>query len=127
VKLMLKAGALILAAGTAMADPIEGIWQTQPDKGAYGHVMIQPCGANFCGKIVRSFKDGAEFNSPNNGKMIVIDMAPQGGGKYEGKVFRPSNGKTYLGKISVNGNAMKMSGCVAGGLICSKQNWTRVN
>lgn len=126
MKLMMMAGAMILAAGAAMADPIEGMWQTQPDEGAYAHVNIKPCGANFCGTIVKSFKDGAEYKSPNVGKMIVIDMAPQGGGKYEGKVFRPSNGKTYLGKIAVSGNAMKMLGCVAGGLFCAKQNWARL-
>ncbi len=35
---------------------------------------------NFCGKIARTFKDGAEYDSPNKGKTLVIDMAPQGDG-----------------------------------------------
>lgn len=114
-------------AGMAMAaDPIEGLWQTEPDDGAYAHVQIKPCGPAFCGTIVKSFKDGAPFASPNVGKQIVIDMAPKGAGDYEGKVFRPSNGKTYLGKIAVAGTAMTMKGCVAGGLICSKQAWTKL-
>ena len=120
------AAALVALAGAGLADPIEGTWQTEPDDGAYAHVAIAPCGANFCGTIAESFKDGAAFASPNKGKMIVIDMAAQGGGKYEGKVWRPSNEKTYIGKIALDGDKMQLSGCVAGGLLCSKQAWARV-
>jgi len=53
-------------------------------------------------------------------------MKPQGGGKYAGKVWRPSNGKIDIGKMDVSGKSLKLSGCVAGGLICSKQTWARL-
>ena len=126
MKALTLAVGLAFASGAAFADPVEGIWQTQEDDGAYAHVAMAPCGSNFCGKIVKTFKDGAEFKSPNIGKTLVIDMAAQGDGKYEGQVWRPSNNKIYYGTIALNGNAMKLSGCVAGGLICSKQNWKRL-
>lgn len=126
MKTTLIAALFSLAAGAAFADPIEGVWQTQEDAGAYAHVTIAPCGPNYCGKITQSFKGGAPFNSPNEGKMIVIDMAPQGGGNYEGKVWRPSNDKIYYGTIALNGKAMKLSGCIAGGLICKSQSWTKI-
>ncbi|MFT4152162.1 MAG: DUF2147 domain-containing protein [Paracoccaceae bacterium] len=126
MKTALFAALFSLAAGTALADPVEGLWQTQEDEGAYAHVTIAPCGPNFCGKITQSFKDGADYKSPNVGKMIVIDMAPQGGGKYEGKVWRPANDKIYYGTIALNGGSMKLAGCVAGGLICKSQTWTKV-
>jgi len=126
-KLILTMAALVLGAGTALADPVEGVWQTQVDDGAYAHVAIKPCGAAFCGTIARTFKDGGEYKSPNIGKQIVIDMTPNGGGKYEGKVWRPSNGKIYMGKLELNGDQLKMGGCVAGWLICSKQTWARIN
>lgn len=127
MKRILLAGLFALAAGAAGADPIEGLWQTQPDDGAYALVQIGPCGANYCGKITRTFKDGGEYKSPNIGKPIVIDMAPKGNGAYEGKVWRPSNDKTYIGKIALaGGDAMKLSGCVLGGLFCAKQDWSRV-
>ncbi|MBW0156533.1 DUF2147 domain-containing protein [Sedimentimonas flavescens] len=126
MKTTLLAAALALAAGTAFADPIEGLWQTQPDDGAFAHVKIAPCGENYCGTIVRTFKTEGEYASPNLGKAIVIDMTPKGGGAYQGQVWRPSNGKTYLGKIALNGDAMKLAGCVAGGLFCAKQSWTRI-
>ena len=126
MKSVLIAACLSLVAGLAAADPIEGLWKTQPDDGAYAHVQIAPCGAAYCGTIVKSFNDQGEYASPNLGKKIVIDMMPKGEGKYEGQVWRPSNDKVYIGKIALQGSAMKLSGCVAGGLICAKQNWQKV-
>lgn len=117
----------ITAAGTALAgDPAVGVWKTQPDDGAYAHVNMVPCGAAICGTIQRTFKDEGEYKSENLGKKLVIDMVPDGKGNYAGKVWRPSNNKIYIGKMTVSGNNLKLSGCVAGGLICSKQNWQRV-
>ncbi|MFD1883330.1 DUF2147 domain-containing protein [Paracoccus pacificus] len=125
-KFALAAGFALLGGAAMAADPIEGIWQTQPDDGAFAFVTIKPCGPNFCGNITKTFKGKDEYDSPNLGKPIVIDMAPQGGGRYEGKVWRPSNNKIYMGKVSVNGKAMSLSGCVAGGLICKSQDWVKV-
>lgn len=117
---------LLLGAGGALADPVEGVWQTQPDEGAYAHVRMEPCGAKFCGTMIRTFKSDGEYKSPNIGKKLVIDMVPTGGGKYEGQVWRPSNNKIYKGKLELSGNTLQMGGCVAGGLICAKQTWSRV-
>lgn len=123
---IILATALALGATAAAADPIEGVWQTQPDEGAFAHVTIAPCGGAFCGTITRTFKDTQEYQSPNLGRQIVIDMAPQGGGKYQGQVWRPSNDKIYAGKASVSGQQLNLSGCVAGGLLCKSQNWVKV-
>lgn len=116
-----------LVAGAASAEPILGTWKTQPDDGFYAHIKVLPCGSNFCGIIHRSFGPNGEFKSENNGKQLMRSMAPQGGGKYEGRVWRPSNNKVYLGKAEVSGNKMQLRGCVAGGLFCAKQTWTRIN
>ena len=123
---IILAAALALGGTAAAADPIEGVWQTQPDEGAFAHVTIAPCGGAFCGTITRTFKDTQEYQSPNLGRQIVIDMAPQGGGKYQGQVWRPSNDKVYAGKASVAGQQLSLSGCVAGGLLCKSQNWVKV-
>ena len=104
-------------AGAAMAaDPAVGVWQTQPDDGAYAHVKM----------VQRTFNASGEYKSENIGKQLVIDMKPDGSGKYAGKVWRPSNNKIYIGKMAVAGNSLKLSGCVAGGLLCSKQDWQRI-
>jgi uncharacterized protein (DUF2147 family) len=125
--LTLAAIGSLLATAVWAADPVEGVWQTEVDDGAYAHVTMAACGAAFCGKITESFNaDGSPYPSENIGKTIVIDMIPQGGAAYEGSVFRPSNGKTYFGTISLEGNKLRLAGCVMGGLICSKQTWSRV-
>lgn len=119
--------ALAMMAGAASADPVEGTWKTQPDDGAYAHVRMAPCGDKLCGVIVQTFNGSGEYASPNKGKTLVINMVPQGGGQYRGKVWRPSNNKIYTGKMALNGNALKLQGCVAGGLLCSSQTWNRLN
>ena len=65
MKLLAAATAFLLAATAAGADPIEGVWQTQPDEGAFAHVTIAPCGSAFCGMISRTFKDKSEYKPPN--------------------------------------------------------------
>jgi len=114
------------AAAVVAADPAVGTWQTQVDDGKYAHVKMAPCGGAICGTIARTFDNTGEYKSPNLGKKLVIDMQPGGEGAYKGKVWRPSNGKIYVGKMSVSGGSLKLSGCVAGGLICSKQTWKRL-
>ncbi|CUH19828.1 hypothetical protein JSE7799_00498 [Jannaschia seosinensis] len=127
----MKRFALTLAAalglaGMAAADPIEGVWQTEVDDGSFAHVTIAPCGTNYCGTITRTFNRDGEYRSEGIGKQIVRDMSPVGGGAYEGRVWRPSNDKVYLGKIALSGDQMALRGCVAGGLICARQNWVKV-
>ena len=124
--MMALAGAAIGFAGAAAADPAEGIWQTEVDDGSFAHVRIQTCGNAVCGTIDRTFDNSGEYQSPNIGKQIVIDMVPVGNGAYEGSVWRPSNDKIYVGKMTVSGDALVLKGCVAGGLICASQGWARV-
>ncbi len=124
--LTLAAAAFLALAGAALADPAEGTWQTEVDDGAYAFVEIVPCANAFCGNIVRTFNAEGEFASPNIGRQIVINMVPVGGGDYEGQVWRPSNDSIYIGKMNVNGDAIRLRGCIAGGLLCSGQDWTRV-
>tara|TARA_R110002049_G_scaffold297983_1_gene487469 strand:- start:566 stop:955 length:390 start_codon:yes stop_codon:yes gene_type:complete len=127
MRILKTTAALVVLATPALADPAEGVWQTEVDDGAFAYVTIAPCDAAFCGTISRTFKDGGtEYTSENKGKQIVIGMAPVGDGNYEGQVWRPSNNKIYVGKMSVSGDALTLKGCVAGGLICSAQGWARV-
>ena len=127
IKTLIPAAILAaLSSGAAWADPLEGLWKTEPDDGAYAHVEIKPCGAALCGTIARTFKAEGEYASPNLGKTLVIDMKPEGNGHYEGQVWRPSNDKIYVGKMDLSGDTVALKGCVAGGLLCSKQTWSRV-
>jgi uncharacterized protein (DUF2147 family) len=127
MKYTLAAAAVMIAGATAAyADPIIGTWKTQPDDGSYAHITIKPCGDAFCGVISKTFNSSGAYQSPTIGKKLVRNMKAKGNGAYEGKVWRPSNDKIYLGKAQVSGKTMKLKGCVAGGLICSKQTWTKI-
>ncbi|MGB3179503.1 MAG: DUF2147 domain-containing protein [Albidovulum sp.] len=126
MKNLLIAAALSMLAGAAFADPVEGVWKTEVDDGSYAHITISPCGVAFCGVISRTFNSDGEYKSENLGKTLVIDMVPNGANAYAGKVWRPSNDKIYIGKIALNGDGLKLAGCIAGGLLCSKQSWSRV-
>lgn len=125
-RFLILAASLFAFATAASAQDAVGVWQTEVDDGAYAHITIAPCGAAVCGVISRTFNADGEYQSENIGKTLVIDMVPQGAGAYEGSVWRPSNDKVYIGKMDVTGDALRLRGCVAGGLLCSSQNWQRV-
>lgn len=116
-----------LMAGTAIADPVEGVWQTKPDdNGNFGHIEMASCGANVCGTITKAYDGaGSPVSSANIGKKIVWDMTPKGDGTYSGgKIWAPDRDKTYKSKMALNGDTLKVEGCVIG--ICRGQVWARV-
>ncbi len=130
MKTILGAMAMLVWAGAALADPVEGMWSTKPDdNGNFGYVQIAPCGPAFCGTLVQSFDGtGAKMASDNIGKQIVWDMVATGDGAYEsGKVWAPDRDKTYNATMQMSGTTLSVSGCVMGGLICRASEWTRVN
>ena len=116
---------LFALAAPAMADPAEGVWKTPVDDGNYGHISISMCGAKLCGVIARSFNSEGEFKSKNQGKRLLWDMEPLGGGSYgNGSIWQPSKDKVYASKMSLSGDKLYVSGCW--GPICKKQTWVRV-
>jgi len=124
-KLSIIAALGLALAAPAFADPVEGVWKTQVDDGAYAHVKISQCGERICGVISRPFNGSGEYKSESIGKQLVWDMQPAGDGNYrKGKIWQPSTGKVYNSKMSMSGAALKVSGCV--GPICKKQTWSRV-
>lgn len=126
-RILKTAAALIALATPALADPAEGVWQTEVDDGKFAYITMAPCGGAYCGTISRTFENGGtEYKSENIGRDIVVDMVAAGDGSYAGQVWRPSNNKIYVGKMFVSDNALTLKGCVAGGLICAAQNWVRV-
>ncbi|MCG7519214.1 DUF2147 domain-containing protein [Ruegeria sp. Ofav3-42] len=130
-KLTLATAFAAMAASAAAADPVDGLWKTEPgDTGGYLHVSIAPCGSAICGTIDSAFdgQGNQQLNYENLGKQIIWDMVPEGGGSYDdGKIWAPDRDKTYSSKMSLdNQNTLTVKGCVAGGIICRGQTWTRV-
>ncbi|MBT8455716.1 MAG: DUF2147 domain-containing protein [Alphaproteobacteria bacterium] len=124
---MIMAGAFMLAAGLAQAEPVLGTWQTQAvDNGNFGHVEIAPCGAAICGTIVKAYNSsGAERPSDNIGRQMIWDMKARGDGNYRGgKIWAPDRDKTYNSRMTLSGDQLEVNGCVLG--ICRGQVWRRV-
>ncbi|MFC3180644.1 DUF2147 domain-containing protein [Cypionkella sinensis] len=128
IKKLLLAAVLSFGAGAALADPVEGVWKTKPDdNGNFGYVQIKPCGAMFCGTLIKAFgADGKEKASENIGKKIVWDMVAYPDGLYDdGQIWSPDRDKTYNSDMTLSGNKLSVRGCVIG--ICRDGGtWTRV-
>ena len=121
--------ALVAFAAPAFAqDAVIGTYKTQPDdNGNFGHFELYDCEGAICGVIRKAFDgSGAEIASTNIGKRMIWGMQSNGGGSYSGgKIWAPDRDKVYSSKMELDGNALKVSGCVFG--ICRGQDWTRVN
>ncbi|MEQ9695471.1 DUF2147 domain-containing protein [Shimia sp. SDUM112013] len=131
MKKLILAGAVLIAGATvAAADPAAGVWKTAPgDTGGYLHVTIAPCGSAICGTIKEAYDKNGNV-SPNyehKGKKMLWDMKAEGNGAYGGgKIWAPDSDKTYKSKMSLSGSKLNVKGCVAGGMICRGQDWTRI-
>ena len=115
--------ALATAAPAWAADPIVGLWQSQPgETGGRIHVEMYECGPSICG-VIRQVVGNA--NTSVVGKRMIWDMAPQGGNRYSGgRIWAPDNDKVYRSKMTLQGNALEVEGCV--GPFCRGQTWTRL-
>ena len=113
-KLVMISAALSLMGGMAMAEPLLGTWQTaKDDNGHSGLIEVKPCGNALCGELVKSFDaNGQEMASDNIGRNIISETVPVGDGQYEGKVYAPDRDKTYNSKLELQGDRLKVSGCV---------------
>lgn len=123
----LTIAALVAFAAPAVADPLEGMWQTaRDDNGNSGIIQVAPCGAALCGTLVKSFDaNGAEMASENIGRQIISETVANGDGAYRGKVWSPDRDKTYNSRLQLSGTTLSVSGCVFG--ICRDGGtWTRV-
>jgi uncharacterized protein (DUF2147 family) len=122
---LLAALALAALPVAAVAQSPEGLWRTQPgDTGAYLHVRVAPCAGGqgtLCGQIVEAF-GATRTDLP--GRTIIANMAPDGAGRWSGgTIWAPDDDRTYRSKMSLDGDALTVEGCVA--IICRGQTWTR--
>ncbi len=119
-QLALGLGAFMAMGTTAQADPI-GTWLR--DNGN-SRVRFSACGSAICGSIVWLKDDSGPSKV---GQRVFYNMVKSGENAWSGQAFNPEDGKTYSGKLTVNGASMTTSGCVLGGLICRSVNWRKVN
>jgi uncharacterized protein (DUF2147 family) len=107
---MLVAALALAATGAQAAEPIEGNWKTASGETA----VIGKCGTAYCVTLKTGKHSGKQI-----GKLSGKD------GEYSGEITDPADDKTYSGSGSVNGNSLKMKGCVLA-ILCKSQTWTRL-
>lgn len=98
-------------------------------------IRVLSCGSALWG-VVSWTKDapGKDENNPDPAKQnrsvlgipILIDMKAGKPNRWDGQVYNAENGETYTSHITLEGpNALRIDGCVLGGIICGGENWTR--
>lgn len=115
-------GLLILGASPACAQEVTGVWLRENGE---SKVRFAKCGEAICGTV--AWLKSPETSSSKLGQRVFYDMKPAGAGAWEGKAFNPEDGKTYTGKMTLSGDALKTAGCVFGGIICRSVSWSRAN
>ncbi len=129
VRLAAIAAALaLLTPALAAADPIVGVWKTEPDrKKLISHIKISACGDKFCGQIQSAYDtSGKEVQTPNIDKKLFWDVAAEGGGKYGGGDFWiPMVNVDVVPQMTLDGDTLRVRGCDHA--ICGHQIWTRLS
>ena len=120
-----------MAAPQALAADATGDW-VRPSGSS--KIRIAPCGGALCGKLVWLREPRKDTKNPDPAKRsrslvgtrTVLGMKPNGDNSWKGKVYNAEDGKTYTGVMTlVNDNALKLEGCVLGGLFCKGETWKR--
>jgi uncharacterized protein (DUF2147 family) len=127
MRVTLAVVAVVMMAGTAMADPLLGRWQTAPDdNGQVGHIEVAACGAALCGTLVAAFDaTGTQVDGDTIGRLIIWDTVAVGEGQYEGRIYAPDRDREYASSLVLAGDRLTVSGCVLG--ICREGGtWVRV-
>ena len=75
--------------------------------------------------VPRRLKPGADPKA-KVGQRVFFDMKPNGANSWAGSAFNPEDGKTYTGKMTLDGNKLTTSGCVMS-VICKSTTWTGSN
>lgn len=136
----LAALALLATATTsvAMADDPSGVWRLDSGKVT---VKVEQCGEELCANIVGlkepTYKDGtpkidrhnenpALRKRPLMGLAVLSDMKPSGENSWKGAIYNADDGKTYSATMSLEGNVIKLKGCVAG-IFCKTNTFNKVN
>lgn len=130
-----SAALMVVGIEVALADPT-GLW-----RGSDGSVTrISHCGAALCGFLasINPHTDPStgqpwkDKNNPNSSKRdrplvgteVLINMRPDGSGRWSGQLYNYDGGQTVAGHlIEMNENAIRVEGCVL--VLCGGENLTR--
>lgn len=121
-----------ILSGPALAVEPTGEWLVADGS---ARIRIEPCNEALWGVISwvrepgydRENPDPAKRGRPIVGVPILRNMKPVKPNQWEGEIYNAKNGKMYSASITlVREDALKVEGCVLGGLFCGGETWTRV-
>ena len=125
---------VILAPLTAVAQPLPAVQQPQARNiwvNPYNNVKVETgtCGGKLCGWVVWATPE-AEKDARDGGVQKLVgtellqDYRQTSGNRWQGRVFVPDMGRTFYSTITrEEPRALRISGCILGGLICKSQLW----
>lgn len=128
----------LVLSGAASAAPSAagptGQWMVANGKGM---IRIVDCGGQYWGVVAWEEQPGgtdvnnpdpAQRNKPTLGMPVLRSMTPaQGQEVWHGQIYNSEDGRTYEGRIRLNGpNSLRVEGCVLG-FLCGGENWSRVD
>jgi uncharacterized protein (DUF2147 family) len=121
----------VFMAAPALAGDPTGDWLVE---GGDARIRVAICGNSLWGVIGWEKSPGQDTENPDPAKRtrptlgipILINMKPAGADKWEGEIYNAQNGKTYQASVILESDkALKVRGCVLGGLFCGGETWSR--
>ncbi|MBI2718176.1 MAG: DUF2147 domain-containing protein [Rhizobiales bacterium] len=136
---VMASGLSAVSAKAGLASDAAGVWAMSNGKVT---VRVSSCGNGICGTIIGlkepiSKIDGKpkiDRENPNPslrgrpliGLSILLDMKSAGDSQWKGAIYNPDDGNVYSATVKLQGNAMKVQGCVVG-VLCKTNTFLRVN
>jgi uncharacterized protein (DUF2147 family) len=129
--------ALLALPSSAVAIGIFGLWATEKNN---GRVLIEPCGAAICGRVVdgnqlRANPEQTDVNNPDPAKrarrvkgLVILEGYSGGPPQWSGgSVYDPQTGDETRDStlILVSPGTLKVEGCRV--IFCRSETWTRAN
>jgi len=108
-------------------ESVVGLWQTAAKEQGFLHVSIDKCGDAYCGTIFKAMNNEGESNPDYEhlGKTMLWDMKSRDSVSWSGgRIWDPTEDKSYKSKMSLNNDVLEVSGCIA--FFCRSESWTRV-
>ena len=128
---------LFATSPAAEAASIFGLWATEKNN---GRVLIEPCGAALCGRLIdgnqlRANPDQTDVNNPDPAKrarrvksLVILEGYSGGSRQWRGgSVYDPQTGDEAYDSILtlVSPDTLRVEGCRL--MFCRSETWTRAN